>query len=105
MLPALQLFHDRQEIIFDRAANAAIWKIMNFDSALLARSAQQRAINRDFAELIDQDRRSGFFFKRPQMSVVLPDPRKPVTIVTGIFIVIRSVLVVAPRGSLSDEDL
>src|SRR5258708_23340571 len=32
-------------------------------------------------------RRSGIFFSNPQIKVVLPEPRNPVTIVTGIFIV------------------
>src|ERR1700756_359884 len=31
-------------------------------------------------------RRLGFFFNKPLISVVLPEPKKPVTIVTGIFI-------------------
>ena len=57
-LPALKLLHHRQKIIFDRAANAAIWKVMNFDSALLAGGAQKSAINRDFAKLVDQYRQA-----------------------------------------------
>src|SRR5260370_35120212 len=32
-------------------------------------------------------RRLGFFFSNPLIKVVLPEPKKPVTIVTGIFIV------------------
>jgi hypothetical protein len=31
-------------------------------------------------------RRVEFFFNKPLINVVLPEPRKPVTIVTGIFI-------------------
>ena len=54
VLTGLKLFHDRQEIVLDCATNTAVWKIVNFNAALFARRAQEGAVNRHFAKLIDQ---------------------------------------------------
>ena len=53
--PALELFHDRQKIILDRAANASVGKVVNLGSMLQSGGAQQSTVDRNLAELIDED--------------------------------------------------
>jgi hypothetical protein len=63
----LELLHDRQKIILDRAANAPVGKVVNLGAMLQSGGAQQSTVDRNFAELIDKDSQASIWrlFEQP----------------------------------------
>ena len=74
MLAVLELLHHGKKIILDGAADAAVGKIVDFSTALLAGASQQDAVHGDFAELIHEHGETavGIFFQQTTNQSGLP---------------------------------
>jgi hypothetical protein len=89
----------RHELVGDRAAQAAVGELDDvvFRAGFVAAAFEDFAVDADVAEFVDDDgkRRPCAFAMTWRISVVLPAPRKPVTMVQGTRVsepVIRSFL-------------
>jgi len=88
-----QTLEGRQKIVGDGAADAAIGELDDVVvlAALYPAAEQQLAVDAELAEFVDDERETppaGACSTRWRTRLVLPAPRKPVTMVAGIFFIL-----------------